>query len=335
MHYFQRSDTRPEALIQLPTGRPHAVLVRMARADSAQADTTVVDANAMEIVDQASFTARGNVEIVRDSVRGFGSEAHFNQDRGGMVLIGSARLVAPEYEMVGDTIDAETDENEDIREIVGSGNARLTAEDADVAAPRVRILFEEGAVSRLIAVAVMDSGGVAATVADSLSRRARVISADFRLEADSIDAVAPAEIIERVTAVGGAYGERITSDLANANLPPIAATDWMRGDTIVATFSEDPESVDSAGRRERVLDQVLAVGTGDLATSFYRTTTEDDPDAPPSFNYIRAVRITVALVAGKVSSIEAEEQVHGLNLEPVRRSSTDRGAPVENGRSSS
>lgn len=328
MNYFQESDERPESIIQFPTGRPHAVMVRKTRADSTRADTTIVDASSMTIVNQSDITAAGNVEIVRDSVRGFGSEARFRQDGGGMVLIGDARLVSPDYEMVGDTIDAETDENEEIRNVVGRGNARLNAEDADVEAPRVQILFEDGEVSRLVAVGSRDSADVV-TAGDSLSRRARALSADFRLEADSIDAVAPGEVIESVTAVGAAYGERITADLANANLPPIAVTDWMRGDTIVATFGEDPESaVDSAGRRARVLERVLAVGTTDLATSFYRTTDEADPDAPPSINYVRAVRIAVDLVAGKVSNIQAEEQVHGLNLQPRKTG----GSTAGNGR---
>ncbi|MGH7502939.1 MAG: hypothetical protein ACREL7_14530 [Longimicrobiales bacterium] len=332
MNYFQRSDTRPESLIQLPTGRPHAILVRAARADSAQVDTTIVDADAMEIIDQTRFIARGNVEIERDSVRGFGSEAHFDQDAGDMVLTGSARLVSPDYTMAGDTIEAETDQNEDIREVVGRGRARLNAEDADVEAPRVHIFFENAEVSRLVAVARTDSADVL-TTGDSLSRRARAISADFRLEADSIDAVAPAEIIERVTAVGQAYGERITSDLANANVPAIAATDWMRGDTIVATFAEDPEApVDSAGRPQRVLKRVVAVGTGNLATSFYRTSDEEDPEAPPSINYILAMRIIVDLEAGEVSNIQAEEQVHGLNLQPIQREQTG-GAGTANRRS--
>lgn len=319
MNYFQRSDERPESLIQFPTGRPHAVMVRQTRSDTTRADTTIVDANSMTIVDQAAVTANGNVEIVRDSVQGFGGEARFQQDGGGMVLIGDARLVSPDYEMVGDTIDAETDENEDIRNVIGRGNARLNAEDTDVEAPRVQIFFENGEVSRLVAVANLDSAA-AATAGDSLARRARALSADFRLEADSIDAIAPDEVIHSVTAVGSAYGERITSDLANANLPPIAVTDWMRGDTIVATFGEDAEApVDSAGRRERVLERVLAVGTSDLATSFYRTSNDEDPDAPPSINYVRAVRIAIDLVGGKVTNINAEEQVHGLNLQPVQK----------------
>jgi lipopolysaccharide export system protein LptA len=333
MNYFQASDERPESLMQFPTGRPHAVMVRKTRADSARADTTIVDANAMTIVNQAEFTAQGNVEIVRDSVQGFGSEARFEQDGGGMILIGEARLVSPDYEMVGDTIDAQTDDNEDIREVEGRGNARLNAEDADVEAPRVRILFEEGEVSRLVAVANRDTTGTV-TASDSLSRRARALSADFRLEADSIDAMAPGEVIESVTAVGSAYGERITADLANANLPPIAVTDWMRGDTIVATFAEDPDSpVDSTGSRKRVLERVLAVGVSDLATSFYRTTDDAAPNDPPSINYVRAVRIAVDLVGGKVANIQAEEQVHGLNLQPVQKTRTGGASTAGTGRS--
>ncbi len=323
--YHQRSDVRPEQLIQFQTGRPHAVLLRAARADSVRRDTTIVDADGMEIEGASTFRARGRVEITQGATRGWGQQADYDQEIGSMRLTGEARMLSEDYELQSDTIDAETDENDDPSRLVGRGRGRLVSSDATVEAPRIVILFADGEVDRLIAVAAQDST-LPVSAGDSLGRRARAISTDFRLTADSIDARVPQRAIESVNAVGMAYGERLTADLANANVPAIAANDWMRGDTIIATFEEDTLAApDSAGRRARALKQVTALGSGEPATSSYRVIDEEDPDLI-SVNYIRARRIVVNLAEGAVSGVDAQGNVHGIYLQPVSRARPGEGA---------
>jgi hypothetical protein len=48
---------------------------------------------------------------------------------------------------------------------------------------------------------------------------------------------------------------------------------------------------------------------------------------------VRAVRIAVDLVGGKVANIQAEEQVHGLNLQPVQKTRTGGASTAGSGRS--
>ena len=325
--YNQKSDTRPEQLIQFQTGRPHAVLVRAARADSIPQDTTIVDADAMEIEGASSFRARGRVEIVQGRTRGWGLEADYDKQLGSMRLAGDARMVSEDYELQSDTIHAETDENDEPGRLTGRGRARLVSADATVDAPRIDILFEDGEVARLVAVAIRDTAP-AQTAGDSLSQHARAVSTDFRLTADSIDARVPGRAIETVTAVGTAYGERLTADLANANVPAIAANDWMRGDTIVAAFVEDTLAApDSTGRRPRALERVTALGGVDLATSSYRVIDDQDPDVV-SVNYVRAERIVVSLAGGSVSVVNAQGSVHGVYLQPVSRTKPGGGSTI-------
>jgi lipopolysaccharide export system protein LptA len=317
MDYFQASDTRPESLVQMLTGRPHAVLLRRSRTDSTQVDTTVVDGDAMEIAGQRRFTARGRVEITRGDTRGYGAEAVFDQDSRLLNLMGAARLVSGDYQLAADSIDGVSDEADELREVTGRGSARLDSEDTTVEAPRVRILFVDGEVDRLVAVARRDS---AATSADSLLLRARAMSRDFRIIADSIDALAPGQRLEEVRAIGRAYGERLNAQLGDATVPAFAASDWLKGETVIANFGEDPDAEpDSAGRRERVLEQVTAVGGTDLATSSYRVIDEEDPDSSVSINYLRAQRIVINLVAGEVSTVDAEGQVQGVYLQPIKK----------------
>ncbi|MCI0432303.1 MAG: hypothetical protein L0271_01450 [Gemmatimonadetes bacterium] len=316
--YYQKSDSRPEQLIQFQSGRPHAVLVRSARADSVPRDTTIVDAEAMDIEGSSLFRARGRVEITQGETRGWGMQADYQQDLGTLRLAGDARMLSEDYELQSDTIDAETDEKDDPSRLTGRGRARLVSTDATVDAPRIDILFVDGEVHRLVAVAARDSTR-AETAGDSLSRQARAVSTDFRMTADSIDALLPARVIESVTAVGAAYGERLTAELADANVPAMAANDWMKGDTILATFVADTLAPpDSAGRHPRVLNRVTALSGIELATSSYRVVDEEQPDVV-SINYVRARRIVVNLAEGSVSTVDAEGDVHGIYLQPLAK----------------
>jgi hypothetical protein len=141
---------------------------------------------------------------------------------------------------------------------------------------------------------------------------------DFQLTADSLDVLAPGRQLDTVKAVGRALGQRLGEDLGDANVPTVAAHDWMRGDTILAAFREAaPLPDDSASQPERELDTVTSLGNP--ATSAYRIVDEQDSTALPGINYLRAGRIVVSMLEGKVSTVQAEGDVQGIYLQPVRR----------------
>jgi len=124
--------------------------------------------------------------------------------------------------------------------------------------------------------------------------------------------------------VGRAHGERLSADLGNANVPAIAARDWMKGDTITTRFSE--AAPDSAQRAEadtarpgRVVESVRAIGVSQRASSLYRVEDKEDPTAPVAVNYTLARRILVTMSAGEVTRVEAAIEVQGLHLDPIRR----------------
>ena len=67
--------------------------------------------------------------------------------------------------------------------------------------------------------------------------RPRAVAETFELEGDSIDVMAPNEVLERVVAVGSARGESLARDSLNTeDTPEIARSDWVSGDTIIAVF---------------------------------------------------------------------------------------------------
>ncbi|MEJ2678334.1 MAG: hypothetical protein P8174_04555, partial [Gemmatimonadota bacterium] len=93
---------------------------------------------------------------------------------------------------------------------------------------------------------------------------------EFRLEADSIHAIAPEQQLDQVIAIGQAYGERL-GDSLGVNLPSEAAHDWVRGDTIIGYFAADttaaPASQDSVGRDRAALMRRRALQRDSVGTS--------------------------------------------------------------------
>lgn len=188
LEYFQATETRPEALVRIPSGRPRAILVSRRGdsplpgevdsptpdrpdPDSASADTldspdslvsgiadveppdsTFIDADAMDFYGERLAIARGNVVVLREAMQAFGREAHFDQRADSMLLTGDARVVTDERQVHGDTIAALLTPEQDIRQVNAWRNARLESEDLDAEAPGLRILFENGEVNRMIAL---------------------------------------------------------------------------------------------------------------------------------------------------------------------------------------
>jgi lipopolysaccharide export system protein LptA len=332
LEYYQVSATRPEPLVNIYSGRPRATMIRTS-ADGARTDTTIIDSDAMQIHGERIFIGTGNVVMTRGATRAYGNQAHFDQAADSMFLAGKARILSEDYQLHGDTIFATMTPGDEFREVVARTEAKLESEDLRAEAPNLRILFEKGEVHRLIAVgtrAAAASGRGEATAA--ARQQAVAFSTDFRLRADSIDALTPAQTLEKVTAIGAAFGERVMSDSATGARPSVAASDWMRGDTILATFVAGPErletaAADTATRRERLLDTITAIG---LAQSLYALYDQDDAKAKPAVSYTLAHRIEVRLRDGEVAHVNAEgvdgRPVHGLYLQPDTTGGTRRTA---------
>jgi hypothetical protein len=329
LSYYLKTDTRPDEVLQMPQGRPRAILVSDAAPDSAGAvvaegavakDTTIVDANMIEIVGNDRFVGRGQVEMTRGELRTFSNQLLYQEQSGLLTLSGAARAETEEYALQADTLVAQSAAGTtSFNEIEGRSDARLDSPDMDVTGIRVRLYLADGEVERLVAVGDT-AGGPEPAVA---------LSPDFRLQADSIDALAPEQSLETVFAIGRAYGVRLMADSVEAEAPELIRNDWVRGDTIIARFTDPPPDQARADRAEapsRVLEQLDAVGTASsLASSLYRMPDRRGADGSYAVNYLNARRITVHLLNGEVSSVEAEDAVHGLYLRPPEAQRRDAG----------
>ncbi len=190
----------------------------------------------------------------------------------------------------------------------------------------------------------------------------RATASDFWIMADSIDAIAPGQQLERVIAVGNAYGER-TADSLDVKVPELIARDWLRGDTITGYFAtvpvadsastsdtdderprakaalstdaapttdiapvDDGDSVadGEAAETRTTLERLVAVGPEGRAQSLYRIR-EDGEEATPSVNFLIANQITLLLRDGEVTNVEALGPIKGVHLQP--EGATDAEAP--------
>lgn len=363
LEYLLANEIRPEseAIIQ---GRPHAVFQQQRKprpekgdspalprdtitqpADSA-AQPLEVDADVMRIFGESRFVALGQVELIRGETRGYAREGEFDQEGHTMVLIGAARLEGEDFTLSGDRVEATLD-GDRLDLVVARQDAALQAEDLDLQAPELRVFFQEGEVQRLVAIRDIAADETSTT----LAAQPVITSPDLRLVADSIDAIAPGQQIERLIAVGAAYAVR-SPDSLDIGLPEAIAYDWLAGDTITGYFAAEattaadtlakgtegaerlvalemspplpeittPEgdtAQDAKSKPRTVLQRLVAVGEGGGARSLYRIREKGHETEPPSVNYLVANRIVLVMSAGEVSDVEAEGPIEGMHLQPA------------------
>lgn len=323
--YEQATATREARMLAQPGARrPHAVLrgtreggPRPGRA-RASADSTVVDADMIEVLGERFFHAVGNAVMTRDSLRATGGVIDYGTDTGRLLVVNSARVDGPRYQLLGDTVRAEVS-GDTLRSVHARRSARLITEEVRVEAPLIDIELQEGLVQRMVAVLLP------ARAPDDPTR-ARIDARSFRLAADSIEVRAPAQQLEEVIAVGRAFGEMVDT-LPPLELPEDAAgtlaNDWLRGDTLHAYFVANPKAARDTAAEERVLERITAGGAP--AAALYRkrpqlaaaaAATDSVTAAGPEIGYLLANLIEIRMTDGEVSDVQAQGEVRGMYLQP-------------------
>jgi hypothetical protein len=327
--YQRANKDNPQPRIEVIRGRPQMVLYEEPRPDQ-KVDTTTIVSDRMEIVGESLFRGWGSVEIKRGTLDATGSQTVFDDSLGIMDLWGIARIKGDRYDVRGDSIHAQI-EGDLFREVRVFRDARIDSEDLVVQGQRVYIAFDSGAVHRLIALGTKNAK---TTIAP-----ATATTPNLALTADSIDALAPRQTLERVVAVGNALGSR-QPDSLDLKLPELIQRDWLRGDTVIAHFVEAPDSVkarrtESDSSFSRVLDRLIAVGGGSVpATATYRIRAENDTTDQVEVGYLVARRITAMFREGSIQDLNAEGQIRGVYLQPIRvtprRVTTDSATSAQN-----
>ena len=311
-----------------------------------------VTAERLRLDGRRHFRAGGSVVIVRDSLRAFGDSLDYDREAGAMVVLGGARFLARDHTLTGASISL-TPAGPRREEILAREDARLSGEQFNMSAPAIRVFSEDGAVVRLVALAAapppvadgeeIDTRGLSPgdaerarelagvseqpaeteVPADSLPRPI-LLAEGFQLVGDSIEAVSPAQRLERVTAVGNARTESIEEDSLPAwDLPEFARRDWMEGDTIVAHFSP-PQGSDSTAATEPPpadaplrLHMLVAIGE---ARSFRRMAASDTTavggEGRPALHLVEGDQITIHLDGREIVNIDVVGQTAVWHFEP-------------------
>ena len=353
--YLRATDFREESQMTVTTAadgiRPHAIL-RMKPAEArptsdepAGADTIaeavvpdsvglvdprpaepgspyIVDGDRIFIRGDSYFRATGNVEIERDSLNAFADSVEYDQVAGRILLEGSARVDGPTYDLVGRTITLGMD-GDAIDELRAVEQAVLTGKDLELRSPEIRIYLMDDLLQRLVAVmAPTPSAGVLDDSDDGAPARPIALAADFELTADSIEVIAPGEVLEQIFAGGSARSVSRARDTLNVEvLPEVARTDWLEGDTVIVTFvavdTTSTPAVDSAQSAYRI-DRIVARVE---ARSLYRLPPSDTIAVPgrdaPAVHYVLGDEITILMAEGEVDRMEVIGQTRGVHLEPV------------------
>lgn len=294
---------------------------RRERADTAKVPYVVVGDRLFLQGDQY-FHASGNVEIERDSLEARADTAEYDQVAERMLLKGSARVEGGTYILWGRTINLAI-RGGDVTGVRASRDAILVGEDLRLEAPLVQLFLADGAMERLVATPLpADPSTPPATAEDSAFLARPVAEAEeFRVTADSLDVLAPGEVLERIFAVGGARGESSARDSLNVpSLPELARTDWLEGDTIVATFSRPEPALEAAADTasdEYRLEELTARGS---AKSLYRMLASDSTARPgvdaPAVHYVTGAAIRIVMAEGEVERMEVDGPTRGWHLEP-------------------
>lgn len=311
LDYYQKSPSNADSRIEVYSGRPHATVIKQRKGSNA-VDTTNVDADRIQIVAEKTFRGWGGVDVNRGKLKSRSAYAEFDQDGNYMRLYGRATVQSDSFKVTADSIDADLVNGDTFRELRARIDARIESNNVDVAAPVARVSFNEGLVERLIAM-----GG--AILKKPALAQARIVSPDFILVADSIDAMSPGQKLESMIAVGDAAFER-TPDSLDAKLPGAIARDWVRGDTVQAFFATlNPDTA-------RVLERIVAKGAP--AKSAYRLKEKpknSKTDAiEVSVNYLTALMIDVVLKDGAVDVVHAEGDIHGVYLQKPPKPGTEK-----------
>ena len=287
-------------------------------ADTLPPTPYTVDSDRMFIEGQGSFTASGDVEIVRDSLFAFGDSAVYDQSGGGLLLEGSARVEGEAYQLIGRTISMGAP-GAAVSEVRARREARLLGDGFELTAAQIVVFLRDDALERLVAVPIIRRGS-REEVSDSADlERPEAFVQDFLLTADSLEINAPGEAIERVFAAGTARSNSTSRDSLNVDmLPDVARSDWLEGDTVIVTFRPAPGATSASDVDVEAITAVVR------ARTLYRLPPNDSTAVPgtdaPALHYVMGDSIRITMLDGAVLGMRITGQTQGMHFEPLARS---------------
>lgn len=283
---------RTEAIL-VSTGRPKLKVVQRDTLTGKPSDTVDVVADRITSVADSLVYAGGDVRITRPELFATGDSAFMDQGSGIARLMRKptveARRSRP-FTLTGGVIDVFS-RNRLVNRVVATPNGHATSQDLELYADSVDLRVRNNELERAMAWG---------------KTRARATSPDRDILADSIDALLPNQRIHQIRAVGKAYATSIP-DTATIKTKD---RDWMRGDTLIATF-------DSLARGDTSrTPPVKTIIARQHARAYYHVKNATAKDRP-GVNYVTGRDIDISFLNGGVDTVKVRDKASGVYVEAV------------------
>jgi lipopolysaccharide export system protein LptA len=328
LEYFRATETRPEPEA-IATGRPHLTVVPRDEG-TGRRDPMEVDADRITTVGERYVTANGRVEIRSTEMNGAADEAFYDSDAERLELRRNARATGDRFELTGGFIRTDLRDGA-LQYVLAREDARLVNERLQVDGPQLQLWFADDLLQRLVSGQV--DGG------EGKPGRSVALATGFRLEADSLEAILPAQQLREVHAIGTAQGEAWDADrvsgpaLASGEPTPERIVELARqqrdllfADTVIGFFRQDTAAApaaEGAPEPEPELERMLAVGE---AWSLYQGRA-DGRNGAAGINYVTGDRIDLAFSDGEVDVARVQGLKRGLYLDPLATGAPAPAAP--------
>ena len=294
---------RAEYFRAIPAQRPLSRLVATGRpvtrlspddAGGGTTDTVEIVAEQMVSVGDSLVYAGGSVVITRPDLKAVSDSATMDAGTEWSRLTGRPRvdgLGESKFSLVGRQIDMWSKQRK-LERVLSADSARAVSDEVTLVADTIDLRLADQQLSRAFAWG---------------ASRARAHATDRDIVADSIDVLMPGQVLQELRALRGAEASSRTDSTKFVS----TENDWLKGDTIVATFESVRDKGDTASKA--VIKTILAVGS---ASSFYQVSSSQGVKSAPNLNYVKGKAITVAFGADRtVGTVTVREQASGVYLE--------------------
>ena len=294
--YYRSTPTRPLQHLFAP-GRPNVTLVQKDTTGRGRPpDTAHVVANTIIMDGDSLVYAAGRVQITRPDLQATGDSAFLDSGKDFARLMrepqvqGKGNQNNRNFTLTGGLIDVYS-RNRQVERVVATPTGHALSQDLELVADSIDLRVQANQLQRAIAWG---------------KTRARAVSPEREILADSIDAIMPQQRIREVRALRNAYAE------SNPDSGIVSRQrDWMRGDTIVAHF-DSLAATDTASKPK--IREIVSTGN---ASSFYQMKSSKGPVDQPSINYVKGRIIDILFEVGKVATVTVTDQATGVLIEPA------------------
>ncbi|HJQ12770.1 MAG TPA: hypothetical protein VJ840_17200 [Gemmatimonadaceae bacterium] len=300
--YYRTTPTRPLQRLYAP-GRPNVTLVQKDTSGRGKPpDTAHVVANQITMDGDSLVYAGGRVQITRPDLEATGDSAFLDSGRDFARLMREPQVKGKgsrAFTLTGELIDVYS-RNRQVERVVATPKGHALSQDLELVADSIDLRVQANQLQRAIAWG---------------KTRARAVSPEREIRADSIDAIMPQQRVREVRAIRDAYAE------SNPDSGIVSTQrDWMRGDTIVAHFDSLAQG-DTAGKPK--IREIVADGN---ARSFYQMKNSKGPATQPSVNYVRGRIIDILFEDRKVATVTVTDQATGVLIEPATAATEEKPA---------